>query len=225
MDTPATKQPFQNGLRSRFIRIIVLVLMSSTIALSLIVGIRERNMLEHSLASKGQSLLALIAKLCQEPLVMKQTLGLDTIVHEATKDEDVLYAVVFDTQGNLLTSQFSSMNFRSPEIAGVLARLPKSSELPDILAAIREREPLVEFSAPVMIDIMTVGSVTIGMSRRDIRQQVTTTMLSVLALNLAAAMVLGVVLFLVSRNVLLRPIMTIAQAANRFAKGSGRRAH
>jgi len=152
-------------------------------------------------------------------LLTKNELQLDAIVNEANKDEEVIYTIILDNNGNILTSQYASINFRSPRLKDILSGLSKDIELPDIIAAVRREEAVKELSVPIMEDIKTIGTVTIGMSKYRIRQQVTKTILSVLALNLVVALVLGIIMFVSSKKLILTPIAELAHAAVQLAKG------
>jgi len=213
------RREMRESLRFRFLSVIVIVLMIGTLVLSAVIAMNERRTLEHSLMTKAQGLASFIAKLSQDPLVLNDGIGLDAIVNDANRDEDVVYTVIHDAQGGLLTSQYASINIRSPRVQAILSGLSKDSELPEILAAIKREEAVRELTVPVAIDIKAIGSVTIGMTNYRIRQEVTKTVLFVIALNMVVAIVLGVALFVSSKKILLTPISELAHAAARLARG------
>jgi PAS domain S-box-containing protein len=212
-------QKMRGSLRYRFLSIVVVVLAIGTLVLSAVVAVSVRAMLDRSLMTKAQGLASLIAKLSQDPLALKDGIGLDAIVNDANRDEDVVYTVIRDARGTIMTSRYASINVRSPRVKATLAGLPKDSRLPEILAAIRKDLSVRELTVPVAVDIRTIGSVTIGMSDARIRHEVRKTVLVILALNLVAAFVLGLVLVVSSKRVLLTPISELASAAARLAKG------
>ncbi|MGO9016232.1 MAG: response regulator [Dissulfurispiraceae bacterium] len=150
---------------------------------------------------------------------MKDGIQLDAIVSDANKDEDILYAVIRNADGNLVTSQFASINYRSPRLKAILRGLPKRSEIQDIINTIRKREPVKEVSVPILSGPYKVGEVTICLSQYAIRQQILQVVLSILALNIAVAMILGYVVFTVSRRVIFEPLAELAGATDRLAKG------
>jgi len=213
------RQKKSESLRFRFLSVIIIVLTAGTVVLSAVLAVNARTMLERSLMTKAQGLASLIAKLSQDPLVLKDGIGLDAIVNEANRDEDIVYTVIRNGKGDFVTSRYASVNVRSPRVKASLAGLPKESRLPEILAALRKHVSMKELTAPVAIDANMIGSVTIGMSDARIRHEVLKTVLFVLALNLVVALVLGVVLVITSKRVLLTPISGLASAAARLAKG------
>jgi PAS domain S-box-containing protein len=209
----------RQGIRFRFLGLISGILIISTIVTSTIIAINERDMLKHSLITKGQGLASYIAKLSKDPLIIKDGIQLDAIVNEANKDEEVVYTVIHDTSGNIVTSQFASIDYHWPRLKAILAGLPRDRELPDIIAAIKKTESVIEVSIPILIDTDTIGTVTIGMSEYMIQQQIAKTILFVVALNLAAAFALGAVLFVSSKKLILDPITELARATTRLAGG------
>jgi len=169
--------------------------------------------------TKGNSFASYIAKLSQDPLIMKDSVQLDSIVNEANKDEDILYAVVHDVQGTPVTSQYASINYRSQRVKDILSGLAKQSELQDILAAITKKEAIAELSVPITSGDDLIGKVTIGMSEHKVRHQIVMTILFVVTLNLIVAFVLGAVLFVASKKLILDPVVELAQATTRLAQG------
>ena len=210
---------FTQSIRFRFLGLISFILLLSTLLVSIVIAVNEESTLDHSLQTKGRSLASFIGKLSQDALLTKDGLRLDAIVNDANKDEDVVYTYIRDASGRLLTSQYASVNFRSPLIQSVLQAQPREAELEDILAAFGRELTVKELTIPILIDLRTIGTVTIGMSGDRIRREVLKTVLFVLILNLAVAAVLGALLFISSQKILLTPIAELAHAASRLAGG------
>ncbi len=204
----------------KFLGVIVVILLISSVAASMMIARYERTLLQRSLEEKGNSLISYVAKLSKDPLVLKDSIQLDGIVHEVIRGEDVVYAVIRDAGGAILTSRFSSLNSQAPEIKAVIEGLPGDSELPSILAAIKKTGAVVELSVPVQIDTETIGKATIGMSVRKIRQQIATTVVFVLVVNLATAILLGTALFMASRKVVVNPIVKLTAISKFLASGN-----
>lgn len=207
------------SIRYRFLKELSGILLISTAVLSMVVAVNEGRILNRSLVTKGRSFASYIAKLSGDPLVMKDAIQLDSIVSDASKDEDILYAVIYDAKGNLTTSQFSSINYRSPRVKDILTGLPKESELQDIINAINKREAVTEVSVPILSGPYKIGEVTICLSQYTIHRQILNIVFFILALNIVVAIILGYVVFSASRKVLFEPLAELAGAAARLAKG------
>ena len=206
------------NIRFRMLCVISFALIISTIVLSSVIAWNEGMALKNSQAANGQSLASFIAKLSKDALVMKDGIQLDAIVNEATK-EDIVYTLILDEQDHILTSQYASINYRSPRFTAILSGLPRDIELPEIVEAIKKKESISEISVPVMFDFMPIGKITIGISDYRIRQQIEKSILFVIAINLVVALVLGVVLFIASKKIVLDPIAELARATSTLGSG------
>ncbi len=72
-------QNFKHSIRYKFVRDISIILFISTCVLSTVIAINEGMMLKRSLMTKGRSFASYIAKLSQDPLIMKDSIQLDSI--------------------------------------------------------------------------------------------------------------------------------------------------
>ena len=213
------KKELTQGIRFRFLTVLFFILFINTVVLSIVIAINEKTMYRKSLTTKGQSLASFIAKLSRDPLLAKDGIQLDSIVNDANKDEDIAYTVIHNEQGDLLTSQYASVNYRLPRLVARLSELPKESEVQDIINTVKIIEPIIEISVPIMIDIKQIGKVTVGLTGHRIGKEVNKTLLLIIALNLFIALVLGAALFNAARKIILDPIAELASAVSRLAKG------
>jgi signal transduction histidine kinase len=209
----------KDSISCRFLALISGILLVSTAVISILTGINERKMLKRTLTSKGQGLASYMAKLSQDPLIMKDYVQLDAIVSEANKDEDIMYAIIQDAQGRVFTSQFASVNYRSPRLKTLLSGLSKNSELPDILEAIQQKEVISTITIPIVAGTDVIGKVSVGMSEYMINQDIGKTIKFILALNLAAMFSLGAVLYVTFKRIIFNPITDLVRATTRLAGG------
>jgi signal transduction histidine kinase len=179
----------------------------------------EREMLKRILTSKGQSLASYTAKLSQDPLITKDSVQLDAIVNEANKDEEILYAMIQDSRGKTLTSQYASINYRSPRVRNLLSGMPRNSELRDIIGAIQKNEAVCTISVPILAGTDVLGKISMGLSEYAINKEIAKTITSIVALNLAVMFALGALLFVAFRRMIFNPIAELAQATTRLAGG------
>ncbi|HLE41365.1 MAG TPA: methyl-accepting chemotaxis protein, partial [Nitrospirota bacterium] len=213
------KKLMGGSIRFKFLSIIAVILIVCTVAGSALIALSERSMLKHSLMDKGQSLGSYIAKLSKDPLITKNSIQLDSIVNELNKDEEVVYTVIKDAGGNLLTSRYASLNLGVPGLKALTARLPKDSEMPDIIEAIKKAGFAVEFSIPVELDTEPIGTVTMGMSGHKIRRQIAKTVVFILMVNFLIAITIGGALFIASKRIILNPIAKLTDVSRHVAAG------
>ncbi|MGA2025465.1 MAG: response regulator [Syntrophobacteraceae bacterium] len=209
----------KKSIRYEFLKRIFLALLIGTMVLSTVIALNEKKTLERSLATKGKSFASYMAMLSEDPLVMRDSIQLDSIVSEANRDEDIMYAVIRDEHLNIVTSQYASINYQSPRLKTILVGLPKERELQNIIAAIQNKEPIIELSVPIHTGTYVIGEVTICLSRHHINEQIANTVMVVFALNTVVAIVLSIILFFVSGQVIFDPINKLTHALARLAQG------
>ena len=215
------KKKIKRSIQVKFLGVIFGILVIASIASSIVIAQSERAMLKQSLADKGQGLAAYMAKLSTDPLIMNDTVLLDEIVSEVLNDEEIVYATIITPEGNLLTSLFSSLNYRLPEVESVTAGLPEDADLPATIAAVKKEGFIVELSVPVStVDgDAAIGSVLVGMSKKKIDRQIVKTIGFVAMVNLATAFVLGIVLFGATKQIILSPIGKLIGTSKEVASG------
>ncbi len=213
------KEKFNTSIRFRFLSVISIILLVGTLAISIAVAINEEGAFKNSLTTMGQSFASYIAKLSREPLIIKDSIQLDAIVNDANKDENIVYAVIRDNQGNPLTSQYASINYRQPRLNSVILGLSGDTDLLNIIEAIKKKESLIEVSIPVEIGAKIIGTVTVGMSEYKVHQEIVKNIIFVIALNLVVTFALGAVLFVASKKIVFDPLVEIARASSRLARG------
>jgi methyl-accepting chemotaxis protein len=211
---------FGHSIISKFLMVIAGILLVSTIAASLLIARVERGMLQQSLLDKGGSLASYISKLGREPLIMKESMQLDNIVKEVNKDQEIVYAVIKERDGAIVTSRFASINLQVPGLKAITAALPKDSELPEIIAALRKAGLAEEVSVPITADNEVLGTVSVGMAGHKIQGQVIKTVTFVFVVNLLAAIMLGLGLFTASKRIILNPIAALTQVSDELAAGN-----
>ncbi|MBU4237398.1 MAG: PAS domain S-box protein [Proteobacteria bacterium] len=177
------------------------------------------SMLQESLTSKGRSLATNIVKRNENAMMISGNTRLENVLTELITDEEIAYTTIADNQGKLLTSQFESINYNWPGLNEILPKLPKGIDLPDILEALKKDGYVREISLPIMLGVDLMGKVTIGLSETRIREQITKTVLFVVALNLIIALVLGTALFIATKKIILDPIVVLSRATSRLAAG------
>ena len=211
--------PFTKSIRFRFMLGVCLLLFGGTCLLSGTMAYHVGHLLQESLLSKGGSLATNIARRNEDALLISGGIRLENVLIELITDPEVAYTTITDNQGKLLTSQFESINYNWPGLHDILPRLSKDSELPDIIAAIQQHGRVRELVVPIMLGNDAMGMVHLGMSEARVREQITSTTIFVVSLNLAIALGLGATLLIASKKFVLDPIVALSEAASRLANG------
>lgn len=122
------REKFNKSLRFKFLSIMFGILFLGTLTDSLFIAIHEKRALKDSLTNMGQTFASYIAKLSKEPLILKNSIQLDAIVDDANRDENIVYAVIYDNKGVPLTAKYPSINYRLPAIKNILLTLSRDHD-------------------------------------------------------------------------------------------------
>jgi PAS domain S-box-containing protein len=207
------------SIRAQFFSAIAKVLAAGTVVLIIAVAIYEWNSQDRILHKKGIGLAQYLAKISVDPLIMDDTIHLDSIVNEAKFDELILYVVVKNKSGVIKTSQFASINYTSPRVGAVKQHFKGVSDLPEIISTINRYERSIEVSVPIVTGGETIGSVQVSVSKYPIISSILDTAGFIIAINILVAAVLGLILFMISRRIILDPVSSLADATARLAQG------
>jgi PAS domain S-box-containing protein len=151
--------------------------------------------------------------------MMKDAIQLDSIVNEVKYDEEILYAVIFNENGEAVTSQFASINYKSPRIIALRGRLQKISDLPIMLDFILENEASEEISLPVVVSDETVGVVVVCISKHNMVTKIIKTITVIILFNIFTSLILAATLFAVSRRIIFTPLNKLTEASKTLARG------
>ena len=213
------KKKFTESIQFKFLSVMFVIMVITAFAASAFIAQNERKMLKQSLFDKGQSLGSYLAKLSKDPLIMKDYIQLDAIVKDITKDPEVAYATVQDTDGKVLTSLYASVNYQVPGLKAATATVPKDGDLAEVIAAIKKAGIAVDNTVPIAIEGDVLGNIAMGMSDHKIIRQIYTTVLYILAVNLIVAFLLGAALYASSKKIILGPIAKLTDLSRRIAQG------
>ncbi|MBT0664860.1 HAMP domain-containing protein [Geobacter pelophilus] len=217
--TALNKKFSAETIRHKFFSTIALVLTIGTMVLCATIAIHESIAQNDLLIKKGKGLAQYVAKISQDPLIMKDDIQLDSIVNEAKYDDDILYTIIVDGQGEITTSQFSSINYNSSIITKIKSEFRGLNELPEIIKYINDYRSTIEISSPIVTGNETIGKVVVCVSKQNIVKNILSTMTFIVALNILIALVLAAILFMVSQRIIFAPISELADASRRLAKG------
>lgn len=209
---------FRSSIVFRFFTIFALALSVSTILLSILISYHEYQSSRKRLAESGQNLAQFIAKMSREALIQKDTVALDAIVNDMDSEE-IVYALIYDTHGTLMTSQFASLNYRFPRFTAMFAKLPKNADLSSIINTLKNDQHITEVALPITIDATRIGRIVLGMSEHISRGQIIRSVMFVVAINVLMASLLCFVLILVSRKILFNPLSALSESNLKLAQG------
>lgn len=213
------KNKFKDSIQFKFLSVMFIIMFLTAFAASTLIARNESRLLNQSLMEKGHSLGTYMAKLCKDPIIVKDFIQLDEIAKEANKDAEVAYAVVLDDAGRPITSLSASINTQIPEVKSTAASMPKDSEPLQVVEAIRKAGFTHELIMPIGLEGIELGKIVMGMSEHKIKEATVGTILYVVNVNLVVAVILGIALFVTSRKIIINPIARLTELSRRIAQG------
>ncbi len=204
---------FRKSISMKFLGIVAAVCMVGILGSSISITRKTGDVLRQSLITKGKSLVSCTASMAGKPLMAQDASALDAVVSEMRNDEEVVFSVVSDQSGNILTSAGASLNRSATELKAL------SGALPEILSALRHSRTVIEVSSPVVVDGVQRGTATVGMSDTVMRARLGMTIVFVFVVNLITGFAVGGALYAASRTLMVSPLQKLTRAAMQIADG------
>ncbi len=181
------------SLTKKFLSGILPALLLVSAVMILVLARYEKNVLFSELNKKGENLAKFLAGISAEPMLSYNFTYLENYMRDiAAGDEDVVYAVVLDKDGNPLTHQKVE---------------PK------------EKKDLVEFSNPVKQNEEQIGSVKIGFSTAHIHAAIRRSQVIIAALSAGTMILISLMVYVLFRIVAIRPIEALKMVMEKVAGG------
>jgi len=213
------KGPSSNrSIHWKFIFPISIILFVSTFVLSVSIVLHDKMTLESFLKKEGNRIAEYIGKLSSDSLIAGNSLHLNSVVYNATRDDGVVYAIIKDLDGKIRTSKFASINFKSRNLSKRLSNLPADIDLSELILKIKNQEKMMEITTPIKSGLKEIGSVSLGMSTEKINENVLRIAFFVISLNIITALILGISFYLITKKIILRPISKLTIAATQLSK-------
>ena len=206
--------PLRGSLGAKFLVLIATVLV-------VILGIKgmlgyhaEVEQLNARLVSKGESLGRFLASISPPPILSYDLITLDDYVREATRDEDVVYALI-ESQDGVAFSRH--LDRAKPAIASLAPEAQGNAQA--AAAALRDRPYMLHLEFPVRVGTRELGRVHLGLSRARVLAEARRELVRELGGSLTAILVLGLCIYVVFRYSALRPIQALILGSHRVAEG------
>jgi methyl-accepting chemotaxis protein len=189
----ATNIMRQWGLTKKFLVSILLVLSLVFAVMVTILSLYERTVLVGELSKKGENLAKLLAEISAEPILSYNFEYMENFVRSiAAGDEDVAYAVIQDKSGNPLTHQKAEPT---------------------------DKKDLLEFTSQIHQNKDVIGLVKIDFTAAHINSALRKSQIILMALALGAMIIISLLVFLLFRNIVIRPIAQLQTVTEQVAAG------
>jgi signal transduction histidine kinase len=222
------------GIHLKFIVIIVLLIMLTSITMSWFFINREVNLIRTNLKHKGETMVRTLAYSGLYPVLINNQEMLKTLVKGPINEEDVIFCLIQDAQGAVLAKSLSAAYVGSKKKVHLLAfsmpiqtRLRQEDEIPQAKSSVSSRDLKVQLDnisklwqglkeEPVAQD--AVGIAHLGLSLHLMDQELAEVKKTVgILILLVVGIGIGVTIFLV--QIIVTPIGQLVLATQRIARG------
>ncbi len=181
------------GLTKKFLISILLVLSLVFAVIVTILNLNQKNILVNELSTQGNNLVKFLSGISAEPLLSLNFSYLENYVKDiSTGDKTIVYAVIQDKGGNPLTHQ---------------------------KAEPADKQDLIEFTSPIKQNDEIIGMVKIGYTTAAIDSALWKSRILLLALAAAAMIAISLLVLLLFRKFVIRPIALLQAITEQVATG------
>jgi len=180
-------------LTKKFVVSILAALVLIFLVMGIIINVHEKNMLIDEISAKGKTLSKFVAGIAAEPMLSFNFSYLENYVRDiAAGEEDIVYAVIQDKDGNPLTHQ---------------------------KAEPADKTNILEFTSPVVQNAERIGLVKIGFSTVHVNRQLRKSGLIILALSLGTMVVISLIVFSLFRTMAIKPLENLNDVVGNISSG------
>ena len=222
------------GIHLKFILIIVLLIMLTSITMSWFFINREVNLIRTNLKHKGETMVRTLAYSSLYPVLMNNQEMLKTLVKGPINEEDVVFCLIQDSQGAILAKSLSAayvgrekrvhlLTFSIP----IQTKLRQGDEIPKPNPSVSSRDLKVQLDTisklwqglkeePVAQDAVGIAHLGLSLHRMDKELAGVKKTVGILIL-LVVGVGIAVTIFLV--QIIVTPIGQLVLATQRIARG------
>ncbi len=185
-------------LTKKFLVSILLVLALVMTAMVVLLSVHQKGVLIEELGNKGRNTAEFLAGISAEPMLSYNFMYLQNYTRDVARDKEVVYALIEDRQGKTLASHGGDAKARDASKTG---------------------EEILEFPAPILMNNDQLGTVRIGYSMRHINKSLHEAQMIIIVLSVGMMAAISLVVYLLFREIALRPLESLHAALARVASG------
>ncbi|MEL6402632.1 MAG: response regulator [Cyanobacteria bacterium J06626_4] len=175
--------------------------------------LRQLNFLEQ----KAETDARFISGVAPEAVLTFDFLAIETLIQQATEDEDIIYVLVVNQQQQALTR---SLERDHPLLLD--AQPADSAPLPplELLERVRAENPVKEIRAPIVSDGRKLGEVWLGYSTQNLRQELYRASLTSLLASVTVSLLMASLTLVLFNRQVHRPLQAVIEWAQALAAGN-----
>lgn len=178
-----------------------------------------RNAQINLLNEKIKGIAHFIGRSSIDPILYKDILKIDAIIEDAIKDNDIVYALIYDNTGALLNTAIAGIDGNDQEVKEIIGK--NSSEITEeTVKKIVNNGNFLHFTFPISLEDSTkIGIIKVGVTKRNINNYIWKTLTVLLFLTLLTILVQSYIIYYLFKKLVLHPFETIKNEMDRISKG------
>ena len=207
---------WRHSLAGKFVTLTVVVVFM-IMGVSAYINYQSQKLLIFSnITAQSESLGSFIVSIAPEALLSYDFDALDNYMEEINNGEDVVYAVIFDSDNKAVTTY---LNKRNQHISAYINNEQKL-ELHNLVTKLKSHKEIFHQNFPIFFRNNMLGTFKIGISRQRMEVALRNKLINQIVVSLALTAVLGFGIFAVFRFHIMRPILQLIQGAQRISGGT-----
>ncbi len=193
--------------------ITLLMLLGAVLTGSILIKYQER-----AAEARGRDIGTVLTKSVFDRIVAGDLPGLNLVIGDVVKSEDILAVIFSKADGTPMTSARASFNQNHPEVQTAFAD-EKSQDVAKLAAALRRSADPLEVAVNVSIPGVKIGEIRLFFSRAMIRSTTKRVMLILVGLSGFIVASISFLVFLMVRKMIVQPVRLAQSVATRVAEG------
>lgn len=185
---------------------------------SLFVGRMLLDSQYRAMEQRGRDIGIVLGKASVDRLIAKDLIGLNMLVEDVVKSQDIIAVVFTNIDGTPLTSARASFNVRNEDVKAV-RDAENTDDVAKLSAAIRRELSPVEVSVDVLLAGTKLAEVRMGFSRAEARTNTAKVVALLLATSLVIVLSISVIVYIMTRRMIAAPTSAAEAVASAIAAG------
>ena len=171
-----------------------------------------------SIETRGREIGLFLGKASSDYILDRNIVALDSLVDEAAKSDDVLYAVVADANGAALSTPLVSFNRDNPEVKALMTG-EGTGDVAALVAKVRRRFDVLEVAVEVSPRGTKIGTVTMGFATAGLKKNIRHIVLLLLGTSVGIVLLLSFLLYVMTQKMIVVPTKEAVAVASNIAAG------
>jgi len=171
-----------------------------------------------AMEKRGREIGTVLGKASVDRLIAKDLIGLNMLVDDVVKSQDIISVVFMNTDGTPITSARASFNSRNDAVNAV-KETERTEDVAKLSAAIHRELSPVEVSVDVMLERTKLAEVRLAFSRSEVRANAAKVVALLIGTNLVIVLSISGLVYFMTRRMIAAPTSAAEAVATAIAAG------